>query len=149
MRDFMTNSKLFKMKLSNTTMCYLCGEEIETITYLFWKCKINYRLWERLKTMLTKSFGYMLYLNPEVCILETMEGENHMPARIRLMIISTKQYIHDSKCNSSLTSFKGLLARLKGLILLDLMVLKSRNLTGIQENYYDWEKVLKYIESGE
>ena len=34
-----TNKYLFKCNLSNTNLCDMCSEHIETIEHLFWECK--------------------------------------------------------------------------------------------------------------
>ena len=51
-RDVMTNNRLFKVKLSDSEMCYLCNQTIDNKSHLYWECKINKRLWERLKEVL-------------------------------------------------------------------------------------------------
>ena len=97
MRDIYTNDRLHKFGKSETNKCYLCKDQTETIIHLYWECRTNSRLWERLKTILsqlhikhgnTPTF-YLLGLDE---VMEPVEPITH------LLCTMLKQYIHQCKC---------------------------------------------------
>ena len=95
-RDVLTNNRLFKMKLCDTAMCYICKNAVETISHLYWDCERNKRLWERLKELLFQALGFNLTLNPKICLLELMDDTNKpLPPFIRQILLLCKQYIHN------------------------------------------------------
>ena len=53
-RIIATNKHLFKCNLSNTNLCDMCSEHIETIEHLFRECKHIQSLWNQLTTFLEK-----------------------------------------------------------------------------------------------
>ena len=53
-RIIATNKYLFTCNLSNTNLCDMCSEHIETIEHLFWEYKYIQSLWNQLITFLEK-----------------------------------------------------------------------------------------------
>jgi len=105
-RDILTNSKLYKMGLSDTEECYMCGER-ETILHLYWDCKYNKRLWERLKNIISNA--KLATPGKIECLLSLYDTENNTNNIKHFLCTLTKKYIHDSKCNKRKTSVYGLL----------------------------------------
>ena len=66
-RRIATNTFLSKIGISDTTLCYLCKTDKETLIHLFWECSVVKTFWERIHcffcfnpfdTSLTR-FGYI------------------------------------------------------------------------------------------
>ena len=143
-RDVLTNNRLYKMKLSNTVMCYLCKQAVESISHLYWECEINKRLWERLKTILHESLGYNLALIPEVCLLELKQGGNKkLPPFIRQLLMLLKQYIHKCKCIAIPTNVTGFEQSLKGIIRLENIINLNKAHRG--NALANWNKLSVYL----
>ena len=145
LRDVLTNNRLFKMKLCDTVMCYLCNNAVETISHLYWDCEMNKRLWERLKELLYKALGFNLILNPKICLLELMEDTNKpLPPFIRLIVILCKQYIHNCKCRAIATDFTGFKHSLNWIIKIEKIINLKKGNTG--EISHNWNKLSDYLQ---
>ena len=96
-RIIATNKYLFKCNLSNTNLCDICSEHIETIEHLFWECKHIQTLWNQLTTFLEKttikrklsllniSFGVNTFKIPEI-----NNTVNHIIILMKYFIFSFK-----------------------------------------------------------
>lgn len=90
-----TNELLYKLKITNSTLCELCNMHTETLKHLFWDCSHVQHFWSRLKTYLidkqiefnidykTVSFGNQSIEHPHIMI--------------DFIILSAKYYIFKSK----------------------------------------------------
>ena len=147
-RDVLTNSKLIKMGLSDTDICYLCGIAKETISHMFWYCKINQRLWERLKVLIGNSLGYNLELHPEICLLDMSIDNNYkfIPPLVKIILIIFKKYLHDSKCKGLRTDFNCFLGKLKGVANLEIKMAEKTQGGGKIKWSKGWTKVLESID---
>ena len=96
-RIIATNKYLFKCNLSNTNLCDICSEHIETIEHLFWECKHIQIIWDQLTTFLEKqqlqlklsllniSFGVNTFKIPEI-----NNTVNHIIILMKYFIFSIK-----------------------------------------------------------
>ena len=100
-RDVLTNNRLFHMGKVETTLCYICKLEIETIHHLYWECPNNKRLWERLKYYIEEKFTWKVLVDPIEMLMgiSTLDHTQPMPEVFNLLCLITKKYIHSSKCN--------------------------------------------------
>jgi len=94
-RDVLTNTRLYKMGISSTEQCYLCGDK-ESIIHLYWECEYNKRLWERLKNIISNA--NLQIPNKSECMLGRDE-ESTVEDIVYLLCTITKKFIHDGKCN--------------------------------------------------
>ena len=96
-RIIATNKYLFKCNLSNTNLCDMCSEHIETIEHLFWECKHIQYLWNQLTTFLEKQ-----QLNIKLSLLNISLGVNTFNIQevndaVNYIIILMKYFIFSMK----------------------------------------------------
>jgi len=96
-RIIATNKYLFKCNLSNTNLCDMCSEHIETIEHLFWECKHIQTLWNQLTTFLDKH-----KLNVKLSLLDISLGVNtfkipEVNNTVNYIIILMKYFIFSMK----------------------------------------------------
>ena len=132
------------MKLSDTAMCYICKNAVETISHLYWDCERNKRLWERLKELLFQALGFNLTLNPKICLLQLMDDTNKpLPPFIRQILLLCKQYIHNCKCRATVPDFIGFKHSLNWVIRLEKIINLNKANTG--ETLHNWNKLSDYL----
>ena len=87
-----TRELLYKLKIHDTDLCRLCGQEIETIIHLFCKCTKSIDLWNDLRIWICNLTQLGFSLDPQSIILGYLLNEaNFEPINIIYMIV--KQYI--------------------------------------------------------
>ena len=47
------NRQLYHIKIDNSPMCSLCGQNVETVTHLFFSCIESYKLWTEIRNWST------------------------------------------------------------------------------------------------
>jgi len=102
-----TNKLLFKMKLSNTSVCYFCNTYTETLEHFFWDCILTKNIWlginENLRLVETiENFK----LNKET-VLFGFDNNTKFISGINIFITLIKSYIFKCKSNSLELSFEG------------------------------------------
>lgn len=97
-----------------TTACYLCDDPLESISHLYWECKVSRRLWERLKIYLEKKDGIKVKLQPLEFLfgIDTNNHQSGPSAMINLLGLIVKKCIHSNKCKDTLPTELGLLANI-------------------------------------
>ena len=100
-----TKAYLHKLKIFESNLCGLCGDESESITHLFSECKESNELWNNVKNWLKNSISYVLDLNRIIKILGyTINDENFWPLNFLLLIV--RNYIFNcSKHNRHLNIY--------------------------------------------
>ena len=90
-----TNTKLFKMKIVETTLCSFCKYNEETLAHLFWECIFPNNFWVDLNLWLKISLGYDLTLTfYDICFGYNL---NHLDCLINHIILLGKMYIFSCK----------------------------------------------------
>lgn len=90
-----TNTKLFKMKIVETTLCNFCKYNEETLSHLFWECIFANSFWVDLNLWLKISLGYDLTLTfYEICFGYNV---NHPDCLINHIILLGKMYLFSCK----------------------------------------------------
>ena len=83
-----TNEYLNKLKISNSNLCGLCGNQSESIMHLFSDCIESNELWINVKNWIKNSISYVLNLNRITKILGYITyDENFWPLNFLLLIV--------------------------------------------------------------
>lgn len=79
---------LYQWKLADSTLCYLCRREYETIEHLFFDCSYTQRFWEQMVAWYEAKTNTEIYLTKE----EVMFCNHEIPI-INTLLILAKQFI--------------------------------------------------------
>ena len=83
---------LFKYKISDSNICRLCLNSVETIFHLFAECEISNTLWQNLLSWIHSSTGKVIQLDKSVKLLGFLRPATYFwPLNFILLI--TKYYI--------------------------------------------------------
>ena len=96
------NAKLFKMKIINSPLCSLCGEENKTTWHLFSQCKVTIHHWRSLKTWLKPSIN-VPDLTPESALLglnKASDNNKYVNTLINHLILIFKKTLYEMRLRS-------------------------------------------------
>ena len=83
-----TNEYLNKLKIFDSNLCGLCGNQNESIMHLFSDCIESNELWINVKNWIKNSISYVLDLNRITKILRYITyDENFWPLNFLLLIV--------------------------------------------------------------
>lgn len=83
---------LFRIKISDTDICRLCGEHSETIVHLFSECTKSQVLWQNVLSWIRSSINVNITLNRNMKLLGyTEQDPNFWP--MNFILIITRKYI--------------------------------------------------------
>ena len=83
---------LFKVKISDTNKCRLCGEQKETIIHLFTECRKSVVLWENLLSWIHSNVTIRIELNKADKILGYVQPDSNFWS-LNLILTVTRYYI--------------------------------------------------------
>ena len=83
---------LFKIKISDTNKCRLCGEQKETIIHLFTECRKSVVLWENLLSWIHSNVTIRIELNKADKILGYVQPDSNFWS-LNLILTVTRYYI--------------------------------------------------------
>ena len=89
---FNTNEYLYKIKISNSNLCRLCGEYPETILHLFAQCKEVLDLWQHLNRWIRTKLSMHIDLCNSRKILGYEDYDTHFWP-LNFILISVRSYI--------------------------------------------------------
>ena len=144
-RNIPHESRLFKMKITDTECCETCNIK-ETIKHLYWECPHTIRLWERLKYIIEQYLHSHFSLHKAKCMLGTgVWISKRNKECIWLLCIITKHYIHLCKCNKEERNPKGLENYIKSILRLERSLATRKGKINLFTN--KWGDVINWIES--
>ena len=102
------NRQLYHMKIVNSPMCSLYGQNVETVIHLFFSCIESHKLWTEIRNWSTSS-----------CII--------LPELTEKIIFLYKQFIYKSRGANSKINIIGFRHFLKSVINTGKVIAKKRN----------------------
>jgi len=112
MKDIMTNSKLYKMKIKETAKCNWCENIHQDMIHLFWDCVESRNIWYQLEHWLNSELTQgNLKIEIGMIFLYDIEAGN-LTNIINLIVLITCRYIYVSKCLDNKLNFMELLFRI-------------------------------------
>ena len=96
-RDLYANSRLYKMKLSNSPICLKCTKDPETIIHIFWNCPTASALWNQIIRWLEIELNIHIDRKPCTVLLNYIEND--------VIYWPVKQAIYGNKDNSTQVPF--------------------------------------------
>ena len=143
-RDVLTNNRLYRMGISNTDKCYICKNKVETIEHLYWKCMPIRRLWEQVTNLLYNKLGYNLPMTPSVTLLSILDNnlQEEVPNIGEMVLLITRWYIHNSKCNNAQPNIKGLIYKIAEVEVIERNIAGSKGELSLIKHNNKWANLL-------
>ena len=95
-RRIATNSFLFKIRISDTALCYLCKTDEETLIHLYWECSVTKSFWQSVK-----EFFVSIHRIPASHVLDMYEclgfGGEEDDVLLNHCLLLARYYIHCCK----------------------------------------------------
>jgi len=147
-RDVLTNNRLYHMGKVDTTNCYLCNSELETISHLYWHCTITKRLWERLKIFLLEKAKINVVLDPLVLLLgASRKDPSEGPAQIiNLLSLIVKNFIHSCKCRNIFPTEDALIDRINYIHNIERTIAEKHGASASINHHRKWNWMAKKLD---
>ena len=87
-----TRELLFKMKITDSSLCNLCNSTEETLVHLFCNCRIVKTLWDNLTSWIEHKINYTLTINKNTILLGFLIKNNHYKP-VNAILTIAKAYI--------------------------------------------------------
>ena len=119
------NRRLYRMKIVNSPMCSLCGQNVETVTHLFFSCIESHKLGTEIRNWSTSCI-ILPELTEKIIFLGWFEDHPHNTL-INHTILLYKQFIYKSRGAKSKINITGFRHFLKNIINTEKVIAKKRN----------------------
>jgi len=141
MRDYMTNKKLFVMKLVKSPDCRFCPGVPESIVHMLWECPKARKMWEEVKTWIKDKTDYELHMSPSYIILNIdIQRDESTPEIIWLILIIVRQYLYSSKCLEKIPSAQGAIKAIQQVEQIELSIATQHR--KVEEHCMKWGNFL-------
>jgi len=98
-RLLFSNSRLFKMGITQSPHCERCPEMVETLRHTFWDCPSVHDFWLKLFLWLNTIFDLCLEAEPRLCLFYLLDDTGLVvPDIYMLILLLAKQYVWNSRC---------------------------------------------------
>ena len=101
-----TNSYLYKIKIANTNLCRLCGNENESILHLFVECPKVKELWKNIATWFEYKLSITVELDTATKILGYHIRDEHFWPLNFVLIIAKHYVFYCARNNENLNIFR-------------------------------------------
>ena len=108
-----------------TTVCSLCGQNVETVTHLFFSCIESHKLWTEIRNWSTSCI-ILPELTEKIIFLGWFEDHPHNTL-INHTILLYKQFIYKNRGAKSKINITGFRHFLKSVINTEKVIAKKRN----------------------
>ena len=122
-----TNKKLNLIGVVESPNCTFCQEATESVEHLLFSCRINSNFWKHVLSWLRDNDVHVGIINePDILI-------NHI-------LLLGKYYIYYRKCQNSLPTLRGFIARTRHVFNIELHIAREKN--KLLFHLQKWEKLL-------
>ena len=107
-----TNEKLYRFGLVDSPNCTFCQEDAESIEHLLFSCRISSKFWKHVLSWLKDNDICIEMLNETDLIFGKLEIKEDF-ILINHILLLGKYYIYSKKCQNSLPTIQGFIARIR------------------------------------
>ena len=96
-RGIVTNIQLYKWNITESSLCFFCQAQVESLTHLFYHCPHTAQLWEQIIKYLEEKFGRQQWnITPTTVIFNQIVPKKYRA--INFICLFTKQYLYKTRC---------------------------------------------------
>ena len=131
------NKILYRMKITETPMCYFCRVEEETVVHLFSECNFSTKIWKELQEILSEKLD-LLELNAKNVIFGFIDGEITYSVQNHLLLLY-KRYVYICRLMEKSISFSGFKCFLKTTVDIEKRIAVKKN--KVAKHLEKWDPV--------
>ena len=124
-------------------MCTFCQETAESIEHLLFSCKISSEFWKHVLSWLEDNGIYIETLKEWDIILGKFDIKDNFILRNHLLLLLGKYYIYSKKCQNSLPTVHGFIARIKLNYRIELQIARGKN--KLSQHFIKWRKLVEVL----
>ena len=132
-----TNVKISKWNPEQSSLCYYCKKEPETVTHLFVTCQVIMKLWKALIKWLNYMLQTNVTLNPTLIICNNYQGQ--YKEAINVILLITKQAIYANRCIKEDLTFMKLMCKIQEYRKIEKIIASKTNKMSVY--YRRWDKI--------
>ena len=120
-----TNETLYRFGLAASPSCTFCQETAESIEHLLFSCKISSEFWKHVLSWLKDNDIYIETLKEWDIIFGKFDIKDNFTLINHLLLLG-KYYIYSKKCQNSLPTAQGFIARIKLIYRIELQIAREK-----------------------
>ena len=137
-----TNEKLNLIGVVESPNCTFCQEATESVEHLLFSCRITSNFWKHVLSWLRDNDVHVGIINePDVIFGKFDVAEDYI--LINHILLLGKYYIYSRKCQNSLPTFRGFIARTKRVSNIELHIAREKN--KLLFHFQKWEKLINVL----
>ena len=137
-----TNEKLNLIGVVESPNCTFCQEATESVEHLLFSCRITSNFWKHVLSWLRDNDVHVGIINePDVILGKFDVAEDYI--LINHILLLGKYYIYSRKCQNSLPTFRGFIARTKRVSNIELHIAREKN--KLLFHFQKWEKLINVL----
>ena len=141
-RIMFTNEKLNLIGVVESPNCTFCQEATESVEHLLFSCRITSNFWKHVLSWLRDNDVHVGIINePDVIFGKFDVAEDYI--LINHILLLGKYYIYSRKCQNSLPTFRGFIARTKRISNIELHIAREKN--KLLFHFQKWEKLINVL----
>ena len=104
------------MKILTSMECKMCGYHVEDLKHIFWECKKDIYIWQRLVDWLNEIYSVNLECDPLSCLFYTPGDRSiTIPGVVGLIMLETKKSLWNARCKETPLFFVDCLKKIRTL----------------------------------
>ena len=137
-----TNEKLYRFGLVASPSCTFCQKSAESIEHLLFSCKISSELWKHVLSWLKDNGIDIETLREWDIIFGKFDIKDNFTLVNHLLLLG-KYYIYSKKCQNSLPTVQGFIARIKLIYRIELQIAREKN--KLSQHFIKWRKLVEVL----
>ena len=137
-----TNEKLYRFGLVASPSCTFCQETAESIEHLLFSCKVSSEFWKHVLSWLKDNDIYIETLKEWEIIFGKFDIKDNFTLINHLLLVG-KYYIYSKKCQDSLPTAQGFIARIKLIYRIELQIAREKN--KLSQHFIKWRKLVEVL----
>ena len=137
-----TNEKLYRFGLVPSPSCTLYQKSAESIEHLLFSCKISSEFWKHVLSWLKDNSIDIETLREWDIIFGKFDIKDNFTLVNHLLLLG-KYYIYSKKCQNSLPTVQGFIARIKLIYRIELQIAREKN--KLSQHFIKWRKLVEVL----
>ena len=143
-----TNEKLYRFGLAPSPSCTLCQKSAESIEHLLFSCKISSEFWKHVLSWLKDNSIDIETLREWDIIFGKFDIKDNFTLVNHLLLLG-KYYIYSKKCQNSLPTVQGFIARIKQIYRIELQIAREKKRkkkkNKLSQHFIKWRKLVEVL----
>ena len=137
-----TNEKLKLIGVVDSPNCTFCREATESVEHLLFSCRITSNFWKHVLSWLRDNDVHVgIVTEPDIIFGKFDVAEDYILNNHILLL--GKYYLYSRKCQNSLPTFRGFIARTKRVSNIELHIAREKN--KLFFHFQKWEKLINVL----